>query len=118
MFAVAGWAYCGALIGVGRQLWSMDTTLVVYAIGAPIGFALLSWVYFRRFAFITPSATAVIFLVTVFALDFFVVALLIERSFAMFASVIGTWVPLSLIFAATFLTGVLAKPQLSATGTV
>lgn len=110
-FAVAGWAYCGALIGVGRQFMSMDATLIVHAIGAPIGFALLSWIYFNRFAFTTPLATAAIFLAVVFALDLLVVALLIEKSFAMFASPIGTWLPFAFIFAATFVTGLLSNPS-------
>jgi hypothetical protein len=108
--AIAGWAYCGALIGISRQFWSMDTTLVVHAIGAPIGFALLSFLYYRFFAFTSPLATAAIFIAVVFALDFFLVALLIEKSFAMFASPLGTWLPLALIFAATLVTGLLTRP--------
>jgi len=39
------------------------------------------------------------------ALDVLVVALLTERSFAMFASPSGTWLPLALIVAATWITG-------------
>lgn len=41
--AIAGWAYCGALIGVGRRLLPMPATLAIHAIGAPSGFALVSW---------------------------------------------------------------------------
>lgn len=43
LHALAGWAYCGMLIGVGQRFLSMDATLVVHAVGAPIGFALLSF---------------------------------------------------------------------------
>ena len=32
--AVVGWAHCGALIGVGRQLLAIHATLVLHAIGA------------------------------------------------------------------------------------
>ena len=42
----------------------------------------------------------------VIAVDFFVVALLINRSMDMFASLLGTWIPFALIFASTYLTGV------------
>jgi len=45
------------------------------------------------------------FLSVVVALDFFVVALLIEKNFAMSASPIGTWIPFALIFLSTYLTG-------------
>lgn len=53
-FAVAVWTFCGALVGVGRQFLSMDTTLIVHAIGAPVGAAFFSWIYFRNFGFTTP----------------------------------------------------------------
>ena len=76
-FAFAIWAFCGALIGVGRQLMSLDATLIVHAVGAPIGAALFSWIYFRRYGFTGPLATAVLFVAIALALDFFVVALLI-----------------------------------------
>jgi hypothetical protein len=41
----------------------------------------------------------------VIAVDFFVVALIISRSFDMFASLLGTWLPFALIFSSTYLTG-------------
>ena len=41
-FSVAVWAFCGALVGIGRQYMSMDATLIVHAIGAPIGAAFFS----------------------------------------------------------------------------
>ena len=105
LHALAGWAYCGMLIGVGRRFLSMDATLVVHAVGAPIGFALLSLLYFRRFACTTPLQTAVAFLAVVAAMDVFLVAPVFEGSYAMFASLLGTWISFALIFAATYLTG-------------
>lgn len=104
-FGVAVWAFCGALIGVGRLLMSMEATLILHAIGAPIGAATASWIYFRNFGFTSPLATAAIFVATALTLDVFVVALLIENSFAMFTSPLGVWIPQGLIFAATYLTG-------------
>jgi hypothetical protein len=41
----------------------------------------------------------------VIAMDFFVVALLINRSLEMFTSPLGTWIPFALIFISTWLTG-------------
>ena len=104
-FAVAVWAFCGALVGVGRQFMTMDTTLIVHAIGAPIGAAVASWLYFRSFNFTSPLATAAIFVALSLTLDFFVVALLIEKNFEMFGSVLGLWIPQALIFTTTYLTG-------------
>ena len=113
VFAIVGWAVCAATIGIGFRLMSEHGALVLHAIVAPIAFAGLSWLYFTRFAYTPPLATALLFLAIVVALDVFVVALFIEKSFAMFASVLGTWVPLSLIFVSTWVTGVVvsrAKP--------
>lgn len=108
---VVGWGLCGAIIGVGRQFFSMDTTLLLHAIGAPLFFALLSLLYFRKFAYTGPTQTAAWFLAIVIGLDLFLVAPLFEKSYAMFASVLGTWLPFALIFAAVYFTGWLtAKP--------
>jgi len=115
LHALAGWAWCGALIGVARQMLSIDTALIIHAIGAPIGFAAISFFYFRRFTYTTPLQTASAFLGIVMALDLFLVAPFIEGSFAMFASPLGTWIPFALIFTATYVTGRNAarKPQTS-----
>ena len=104
-FAAAVWAFCGALVGVGRQFMTMETTLIVHAIGAPIGAAVASWLYFHNFNFTSPLATAAIFVALSLTLDFFVVALLVEKNFEMFGSVLGLWIPQALIFTATYLTG-------------
>lgn len=108
---IVGWAYCGGLVMVGRQYFSIDTTLIIHAVGAPIGFALLSWLYYRKFRFTGPLATAGIFLGIVIGLDLALVAPVFEKSFAMFASLLGTWIPFVLIFAASYLTGILAAPR-------
>ncbi len=103
--SIVGWAFCGAIMGIGRQIFSIGATLVVHAIGAPVGFALLSLFYFREFGFTSPIQTALLFVSIVVGLDLFLVAPVFEKSFAMFASVLGTWIPFALIFAATYVTG-------------
>ena len=105
IIGLIGWALCGSIVFVGRELVSIDTALVVHAIGAPIIFGVLSWIYFSRFNYTAPLATAAIFTGIVVGMDLFVVALLIERSFEMFGSVLGTWVPWFLIFVSTWLVG-------------
>ena len=106
LFAAIGWALCGAVIGIGRTVTSMEITLIVHAFGAPIIFGILSFIYFKKFHFTSPLLTAVIFVSFVMFMDFFLVALFIEKSFAMFKSILGTWLPFALIFLSTYLTGI------------
>lgn len=106
VLGVVGWALCGAIVFIGRGLTSMQTTLVVHAAGAPVIFAVISWVYFTRFGATSPLVTALAFVGIVVFLDVFLVALIIERSLEMFASLLGTWIPWALIFLSTYLTGV------------
>jgi len=49
-------------------------------------------------------------------MDVFLVALLIERSFEMFTSLLGTWIPWALIFTSTYLTGWLITTRAETTG--
>jgi hypothetical protein len=96
--AFIGWAFCGALIGIGRSITSMENTLIIHAIGVPLGIAVISFIYFTKFHYTTPLFIAIIFVAFPLFMDIFVVALLVEKSFAMFASPLGTWIPLALIF--------------------
>ena len=107
--ALVGWMYCGALIAIGRQFLSLQATLIMHAIGALLGYILLSLLYFKKFAFTGPLQTGLLFLGVVMCMDVFVVAMLIEKNFAMFASPLGTWLPFALIFGATYFTGALCQ---------
>ncbi len=100
--ARVGWALCGSIIGIGRSVTTLENTLIIHAIGVPIIFSLLSLSYFRFFNYTTPLQTGFIFLATAMLMDFFVIALFVEKSFAMFTSVLGTWIPFSLIFLSTY----------------
>jgi hypothetical protein len=71
----------------------------------------VSLVYFKKFNFTTPLHTGLIFVAFVILMDFFVVAMLINRSFDMFASWLGTWVPFALIFLSTYMTGLYVRKQ-------
>lgn len=104
-FALVGWVLCAASIGIGFAATTQTMALIAHAIVAPVVFAGLSWVYFTRFTYTTPLVTAALFLGIVAALDLVVVALFILRSFAMFGSLLGTWLPFVLIFVATWATG-------------
>jgi hypothetical protein len=103
--AFIGWALCAATMGIGMASLSMQNALIVHAIGAPIFFTVISLFYFHKFNYTSPLRTALIFVGFVIAVDFFVVALLINRSLDMFTSLLGTWIPFALIFLSTYLTG-------------
>jgi protein-S-isoprenylcysteine O-methyltransferase Ste14 len=109
--AVVGWVVCGATIGLGRQLMSMSATLIVHAVVAPVAFGLLTWRYVRRVPEASPLATSMTVLAVVVGLDGLVVAPLIERSYAMFGSVLGTWVPFASIALSSYVVARLAGPR-------
>jgi hypothetical protein len=103
--AFVGWALCAATMGVGRAVTSLDVTLIIHAIAAPIFFAGISLVYFQKFNYTSPLLTACIFVAYAIGMDLFVIALLINHSLGMFTSLLGTWIPFALIFASTWLVG-------------
>jgi hypothetical protein len=103
--AIIGWGLCGAVIAAGRMFFPIETTLIIHVIAVPIIFTTISLIYFKRFSYTSPFTTALIFLGFAAVMDFFVVAMLLEKSFEMFRSIIGTWIPFVLIFLSTYLTG-------------
>ena len=105
VFAFLGWAACGATMGLGLAFLNLETTLLIHAIGAPIYFIVLSLIYFKKFSYTGPLTTAAIFIGFVIVVDFFVVALMVNKSLDMFRSLLGTWLPFILIFCATWITG-------------
>jgi len=110
--ALVGWVLCAATIGVGFALTSQAGALVIHLILAPIFFILISLVYFKKINYTTPIQTAIIWTLFVIVVDFFVVAMLINKSFDMFTgpgSIIGSWLPFLFIFLATWLTGTLVR---------
>lgn len=105
--AFVGWALCTAAMVIPMVLISVESALIIHAIGAPIIYTTISLVYFNKFNYTRPLQTALIFVSFVIIVDFFVVALLINRSLEMFASPLGTWIPFALIFISTYVTGLL-----------
>ena len=62
-----------------------------------------------QFNYTTPWQTAAIFLAFALLTDFFVIAMLVQKSFDMFASILGAWIPFALIFGSTYLVGTFLK---------
>lgn len=111
LFGLLGWALCGAIMFVGMAVASMQTTLISHAIGAPVIFATISWIYFTKYGYTKPLTTAIAFVAIVIFVDFFLVALVINRSLEMFTSLLGTWIPWALIFLSTYLTGLAVESR-------
>jgi hypothetical protein len=111
------WVFCGVTIAAGRSVMSMNSTLVVHAIAAPVFAALVSMIYFKRFNYSSPALTALYFLFIIITMDAGLVAPVFEGSYIMFRSIPGTWIPFSLIFLATFATGTYLKRNSSETKT-
>jgi len=110
-FAGVGWAGCAATMGFGMAVTSEGNALIIHAIAAPLIFGALALIYFTKFKYTSPLLTAAIFLSVVIAVDFFVVALLMLKSFEMFRSPLGTWIPFALIFFATYLMGATVRKR-------
>lgn len=107
--AFVGWLLCDLTMVVGMAVTSLDVALVAHLIGAPIYFTAVSWHYFTRYGFTTPLQTAATFISFVVLVDFLLVAMVIEGSFEMFTSPIGTWIPFLLIVTSTYVTGLAVR---------
>ncbi|MHA1966725.1 MAG: hypothetical protein ACXAC6_12565 [Candidatus Hodarchaeales archaeon] len=111
--ATIAWALCGATMKIGMGITSVDNALIIHAIAAPIIFCAISLFYYQRFNYTTPLLTAIGFTGFTIAMDFFIVAPIFEQSYAMFYSLLGTWIPFLLMFLSTYFTGVLMTRLLS-----
>ena len=109
LHGLAIWGLCGATIGLAMATMSQQDALLVHAAAAPVIASLVSLVYFRRHDHTTPLVTACCFLAVVVLADVLLVAMIIYRSFEMFRSAIGTWLPFGLIFAATWVVGAVLR---------
>ncbi len=111
IFALIGWGICGAIINIGRSTIGTDATLIVHAIAVPIVFGILSFLYHRYFAYTRPVQTALIFTLSAMLLDAGIIAPFAEKSYVMFTSLLGTWIPFGSIFLSTYLVGWLTLPS-------
>ena len=104
--ALVLWGACGGVMSVGRRLWTLDTALRVHLIVAPIVAFLVGALHKVLVPGFDPTLRAAVMTGLVIVLDAAVVAPLFERSYAMFRSIIGTWLPFAAIFLASWAAGV------------
>lgn len=105
LHALAGWALCGAVMGIGMLLMPLHNALLLHLFAAPVIFAMVSLSYHKKVPSARPLLVAAGFMVIVMAMDFFLVAMVIQKSFAMFRSFLGTWLPFGMIFMSSWRTG-------------
>lgn len=105
--AFIGWALCTASMGISMATTTIQNALIIHAAAAPFVYLAVSLSYFNKYNFTKPLQTGFIFVGFVILMDFFIVAILVMKSFEMFLSPIGTWIPFVLIFTTTYLTGLM-----------
>jgi menaquinone-dependent protoporphyrinogen oxidase len=103
--AVGGWSLCAIVMAALAATAGPGVALAVHALAAPLVFAAIARAYFGAHGARDPLPVAIAFTAIVGALDLVIVATWIQRSFAIFSSVAATWLPLGLIFLATWATG-------------
>ena len=102
---ISGWAACGTIMFTLLQITTVYLSLIIHFIATPFIFLAISNLYFKKFDYTSPLVTAVIFTLIVMILDFFVVAMVIEKNLEMFESIMGTWLPFLFIFLTVWLRG-------------
>jgi hypothetical protein len=108
-YGLVGWALCGLAMGLLMRLVPQGVALALHAIAAPLIFAAIARQYFSARGAREALTAAWAFTGLVAGLDLIVVAGLVQRSLAMFASVVGTWLPFALIFGVTWAMGVIVN---------
>lgn len=102
---VAGWAASAVVLAGLLAVARPSLAIALHALAAPAIFVAIARAYFAARGARDPLPVAIAFTAIVAALDLGIVAASIQHSFAMFASVGATWLPLALIFLATWATG-------------
>jgi hypothetical protein len=105
LHALTGWALCAAVMGIGMLLLPLQNALLVHLFAAPMIFALVSVSFYKKEPSSEPILVAAGFTAFVTAMDFILVAWIIQKSFAMFGSFMGTWMPFAMIFISSWMTG-------------
>lgn len=106
---VALWAACGGVVAFGRQVWTLNATLRVHLAIAPVIAFVVSAIHKVLAPDFNFLLRAAVLTGLVVVLDAVVVAPLFERSYAMFRSPIGTWLPFAAIFLASVAAGLVVR---------
>ena len=106
-WAVVSWIACGLVFALARAFLGVDAAVAIHLVAAPVIGAMATLLLWNHPRHPGVGATALTLAGTAASLDAIVVAPFLERSYAMFGSPAGTWLPLALILASSALTGTL-----------
>jgi hypothetical protein len=106
--AIIIWMLCGAVMGFGRRLIGLDATLRLHLIMAPVFSFCVTLVLSRLAPAPDSLLRAIVITAVVIVLDATIVAPFMEKSYAMFRSLIGTWIPFVLIFLGSLAAGLIS----------
>ena len=79
-YAFIGWVLCGAMVGIGRNITTIENALIIHLIGAPIVFAVLAKMYYEKNNRLSPLGLAIYMLSFVVLMDLLVVSMIIEKT--------------------------------------
>jgi menaquinone-dependent protoporphyrinogen oxidase len=102
---VVGWSVCAGIMFGLLQVMNSTGAVIVHDIAVPIVFGAVAWHYFGRRGARSPLVAATTFALLTVALDSAIVAGLVQQSFAIYASLVGFWLPVALIFLVTWAVG-------------
>jgi hypothetical protein len=105
LFGAIGWVICAAVYYTGEMFFRADQSVLIHFIFTPFVFMGLSILYFRYLRYTRPIITALTITLIFIILDFFIIALFIEKSLFLFSSIMRTWLPALFIFITVYLTG-------------
>jgi hypothetical protein len=109
LVAVAGWTICAAVLSTTAYAASLATALAVNSVVAPVLFALVSIAFFRRPTALHPAVAGAVFVGVGIAFAVVTAVTVPARGVASLGSVTGTWLPLALVFVATWGIGLAAR---------
>lgn len=98
-----GWALRVATIGFGVDLAGVWEVLLAQAVLVVPIFTGLGWLHRKTTGDLTPSNLAMVVVGVVFALDFFLVTVLVAGDLTIFGNPLATWIPYLLMAPSTWL---------------
>ncbi len=99
--ALVIWALCGAVMWLGPPRWGMTTAVRVHLVMAPVFSFCISLIHAWIAPGFDPLIRALSITTIIIVLDAGLAAPVFQKSYDMFRSPLGTWIPFVLIFLAS-----------------
>ena len=103
--AFVGWALRLVTIGLGADYTTYSLALLMQAVLVVVIFCGIGWLYAAASNGVAPPNAAMAMLGAVIGFDFFLIAILVNRDLAIYASPLATWMPYLLIGLSAWLGG-------------